>query len=1092
MSGVEAITAIQLIDACIGIANTIIDIGRAVHDAQGLPPKLRDLLEKLPAIQELLESAQESCEEGSITEDASKSAQPILKQCEVALAELRDIFRKACPKDGENRTKRIWRGTKTVFFGRDSQAQRLLVTIQDNLRLLEQKEIYVIGDKLDALEQVTESLANEDGKYTHTGAGNIIANEGGSSTNYIVGGSNNRQINNPGVYNEGPSKRPETPPEPSINVPFPRDPDFVDHGTLLDQISKRCAAPASRVALVGLGGVGKSQLAIEHCYRTAEQSLDTWVFWAHASNTARLEQSFREIANQVRARGRKDPQADVFELVRDWLRNAKNGRWLLVLDNTDDAAIVSPTEGSSGLQQHLSRYLPFSRHGAVLVTSRTKSAAMQIVEDSDIILIEPMHDAAAHALLRKKLRDIDDKDDNIATLATTLSYMPLALVQAAAYIRERAPRCSVRQYLEEYRQSDHRKTRLLNQEAGHLRRDIAASNSILVTWQISFDHIRSTRQSAAGLLSLMSFFDRQGIQEALLHQQSSIADDGFEEDVLVLRDYSLITVTRDVDTFEMHSLVQLATRTWLENEGQLDKWRERFISNLCAELPTGEHENWEKCQALFPHARAALAQQPKSKESRKEWALLLYRAAWYAWRRGRAGEAEEMATMSMEVRSEELGEGDVRMIESMGMVGLARELGGKYKEAEAMHRQTLAQMEKVFGYGHLHTLSSMNNLALVLTSQGKYKEAEVMNRQTLALMEKVKHPDTLMSMNNLAHALESQGKYEEAEAMNRHTLVRREKVLGHEHPDTLLSMHNLAHVLDSQGKYKEAEAMNRQTLVRREKVLGYEHPDTLMSMNNLAHALESQGKYEEAEAMNRQTLVRREKVLGHEHPHTLLSMHNLAHVLDRQGKYEEAETINRQTLALREKVLGHEHPHTITSMGNLVGVLDSQSKYEEAETINRKRLVLMEKVLGYEHPDTLMSMHKLVLLLDRQGRYAEAEAINRQTLARREKVLGHEHLSTLTSVYCLANLLTHQHYYNEALALYKRACTGYETILGKAHSTTHACHQHYAYALASHKQHQLAIPPTTTDSSARAYAGKQSKLVRGLAKIGIRSPKSVR
>jgi dsDNA-specific endonuclease/ATPase MutS2 len=107
MSGAEAITAIQLIDACIGIANTIIDIGRAVHDAQGLPPKLRDLLEQLPAIQELLESAQESCEEGRITEDASKNAQPILKQCEEALAELRDILRKACPKDGENRTKRI-------------------------------------------------------------------------------------------------------------------------------------------------------------------------------------------------------------------------------------------------------------------------------------------------------------------------------------------------------------------------------------------------------------------------------------------------------------------------------------------------------------------------------------------------------------------------------------------------------------------------------------------------------------------------------------------------------------------------------------------------------------------------------------------------------------------------------------------------------------------------------------------------------------------------------------------------------------------------------------------------------------------------
>jgi hypothetical protein len=206
MTGAEAITAIQLIDACIGISKTIIDIGRAVHDSQGLPPKLRDLFETLPAIEELLESAHENCEEERVTEDASKSAQPILKQCEEALSGLRDIFRKACPKDGENRTKRIWRGTKTVFFGRDSQVQKLLVIVQDNLKLLEQKQIYVIGDKLDALQQITEALVNDDGsKYMHTGAGNIFAFEGGNPKNYVVSGSNNRQIIKPGVYHEGSS-----------------------------------------------------------------------------------------------------------------------------------------------------------------------------------------------------------------------------------------------------------------------------------------------------------------------------------------------------------------------------------------------------------------------------------------------------------------------------------------------------------------------------------------------------------------------------------------------------------------------------------------------------------------------------------------------------------------------------------------------------------------------------------------------------------------------------------------------------------------------------------------------------------------------
>jgi len=184
---------------------TILDISRAVKDAQGLPPKLRNLCEKLPAIEELLEIAHDNCEEGKISEDNSKSVKPILKQCEQALADLRDIFRKACPKEEDDRTKRIWRGARTVFFGRDGRVQKLLVAVQDNLRLLEQKEVFRIGDKLEELQQFTEALAqDDDGKITHTGSGNILANQGSNHTNYLMSGSG-RQINDPGVYNEGPS-----------------------------------------------------------------------------------------------------------------------------------------------------------------------------------------------------------------------------------------------------------------------------------------------------------------------------------------------------------------------------------------------------------------------------------------------------------------------------------------------------------------------------------------------------------------------------------------------------------------------------------------------------------------------------------------------------------------------------------------------------------------------------------------------------------------------------------------------------------------------------------------------------------------------
>jgi hypothetical protein len=189
--------------------------------------------------------------------------------------------------------------------------------------------------------------------------------------------------------------------------------------------------------------------------------------------------------------------------------------------------------------------------------------------------------------------------------------MPLAIVQAAAYIQQKGSRYSVRQYIEAFQKNDKRKTSVLDYEAGHLRRDHEAKNSIIITWQISFDHIREKWRSSADLLSLMSFFDRQGIPEEVLKARTRLGiqdlvrqsdecdeDDGrnnekeiqddstsegsgdnlFEENVDRLRSYSFLPVGKDGRTFEMHALVQLATRKWLEVHRQDTRWKEEFCS----------------------------------------------------------------------------------------------------------------------------------------------------------------------------------------------------------------------------------------------------------------------------------------------------------------------------------------------------------------------------------------------------------------------------------------------------------------------------------------------------------------------------------
>ncbi len=496
------------------------------------------------------------------------------------------------------------------------------------------------------------------------------------------------------------------------------------------------------------------------------------MFWVHAGNTARLEQSFRDIADCIEIPGRQDPKANVFRLIHNWLRDGKSRQWLLVLDNVDNpdllSAVVDTGQRGQGTgldgegRQPMSAYLPQSQNGSILVTSRSQVAALKLVEEKDIMAVPPMAPLHALALFEKKLGPLGQSDgtaelaavlefmplgqsDGTAELAAVLEFMPLAIVQAAAYISQKAPRYSIQRYLEDYRKSDSKKTSLLNYEGGQLRRDWEANNSIIITWQISFKHIHRTRPSAANLLSLMTFFDRQGIPEALVRKRaesrnghesqeerdehdgreeeeeeeeeednkdsaSERSEDGFEDDVQILRDYSFLSISTD-QTFEMHALVQLATRTWLEANRQLEQWKEYYIKNLSAEFPTGEHENWTYCQALFPHAKSAVTQRPQTEGSLREWALLLYHAAWYALRKGSITEAVDLSEIALKVRKKIHGQEHEETLSSMGMVGLAYNLGGRWEEAEELEVKVMETTKRLLGEEHPHTLTSIGNLA---------------------------------------------------------------------------------------------------------------------------------------------------------------------------------------------------------------------------------------------------------------------------------------------------------------------------------------------------------------------------------------------
>ncbi|KAI9855044.1 MAG: hypothetical protein M1813_000588, partial [Trichoglossum hirsutum] len=518
-------------------------------------------------------------------------------------------------------------------------------------------------------------------------------------------------------------------PAPSSTVPFRRDPHFVDR-EILAEIDCKSQQPASRVALVGLGGVGKSQLAVEYSYRVREKSPAIWVFWVHASSIARFEEGYRKIAERAKLPGWDQPDVDILRLVYSWLSDEANGRWVIIIDNADDLEVFTCPSGrhkgskdyvSSNAAAALLESLPQSPNGSILITSRSRDVAFRLTGNyADIIRVHPMDQSHALALLKNKLEGSFEQEDAVA-LVEAIDYMPLAITQAAAYISQRAPRATVSRYLQDLRKDDRDRVKLLDIDIGDSRRDGTASNSIIATWQISFKHIRRERPSATRLLSLMSLFDRRGIPESLLggrYQEDNDASSDFEDDLNTLTSFSLVATDVEGHQFEMHRLVQFSTRKWLELQGELEGWREKYITLMNDSYPVGRHENWKACQALFPHAQAAVACRPIDGGALEAWASVLFKAAWYA---------SEM---------------------------------GSYHAAKEMDRSALEAREATLGREHLDTLTSVNSLGLVLSKQGKYEEAEAMHRRALETREKAlgpEHPDTLTSVSNLGSALESQG-----------------------------------------------------------------------------------------------------------------------------------------------------------------------------------------------------------------------------------------------------------------------------------------------------------------------------------------------
>jgi hypothetical protein len=354
---------------------------------------------------------------------------------------------------------------------------------------------------------------------------------------------------------------------------------------------------------------------------------------------------------------------------------------------------------------------------------------------------------------------------------------------------------------------------------------------------------------------------------------------------------------------------------------------------------------------------------------------------------------------------------EIAMVDLMGWVAQYDHVRGVYKSAENLYHLQWEITRRILGDEHPNTLTSMNNLAVTLSDQGDLTGAREKQEEVLEITRRIlgdEHPDTLASMNNLAVTLSDQGDLTGAREKQEKVLDIRRRILGDEHPDTLASMNNLAETLRAQGDLTGAREKQEEVLEITCRILGNEHPGTLTSMNNLAETLRAQGDLTGAREKQEEVLDIRRRILGDEHPGTLRSMNNLALTLSDQGDLTGAREKQEEVLEITRRILGNEHPDTLRSMNNLAETLRAQGDLTGAREKQEEVLDIRRRILGDEHPDTLTSMNNLALTLRAQGDLTGAREKQEEVLEITRRILGDEHPDTLTSMNNLAVTLSYQ------------------------------------------------------------------------------------
>ncbi len=729
---------------------------------------------------------------------------------------------------------------------------------------------------------------------------------------------------------------------PSWNIPYRRNPFFTGREEILAHLytalrSSKAAALTQTQAISGLGGIGKTQIAVEYAYRYRDHYQA--IFWINASTRDALSADFVKLAALLDLPEQQEQDQDIVaRAVKRWLTT--HTRWLLILDNVDNLEMIVD-------------FLPVHGTGDVLLTTRLQ--ALGTLAQS--IEVEKMGQDEGVTFLLRRTKVIapgvsldqaaKESQAQAAEIFFALDGLPLALDQAGAYIEE--TRCGLSQYLDLY--GTRRKELLLRRG----RLPVDHPEPVAATWSLSFQQVEQESLAAADLLRLLAFLNSEAIPEEIITPGTvelgptldSMASDPLKvnEAIELLLRYSLIRRNPEATSLSIHRLVQAVLKDVMDRDTQR-LWAERAIRAVNRAFPDVELQTWEKCQRCLPHVHICVTYIEEYALAFPEAARLFNEAATY-------------------------------------LVARAR-----YQQAESLLLTTLAVRQQILEANHPDTARTLNDLGEVYRKQGKYHEAETLLQEALAIRRQAlgeAHPDVAQTLHNLANLYRAQGAYVKAEPFYLQALHIRETTVGIDHPFVAQSYYGLAKLYHSQEKYQQAEKLCKQALHIQEQRLGGNHPMIASTLNMLAKIYQGQNKLDQAKEMNMRALSIRENTSGEDHPQVATIVNNLVEIYHAEGRYREAEPLIARSLRIHEQSLGPEHPYMAYSLSNLAENFFLQGDYVQAESHYKKALAIREQNLGYDHPRTASTYESLARLYTVLGRYEEAELLYRKALIIRER-----------------------------------------------------------------------------------------------------------